>query len=181
MAILYHDSPTVVAGPPAGLISPPDYPFQAQGCTCYLSGPFYPSKAQQQVTSITQAHQLGHGPLPAGSTHFTQQPGVMGPTQVSGHANTLPHAFTTETLRDFSNGVWNMDTGPSSHLNSSINILSEIFNTCMYPSISVGDGHSISVTNAGHSILPTPFKSLHLNNGLITPHNNVTLVSLANT
>ncbi|GJX43324.1 hypothetical protein Tco_0260000 [Tanacetum coccineum] len=104
-AVAFPTGPTVVAGPPAGLISPPGYPFQAQGCTCYLSGPFYPSKAQQHVTSITQAHQLGHGPLPAGSTHFTQQPGVMGPTQVSGHANTFPHAFTTETLRDFSNGV----------------------------------------------------------------------------
>ncbi|GKD08723.1 ribonuclease H-like domain-containing protein [Tanacetum coccineum] len=49
----------------------------------------------------------------------------------------------------------------SSHLNSSVNSLSENFNTCMYPSISIGDGHSI---------LPTPFKSLHLNNVLITPH-----------
>ncbi|GKE07650.1 ribonuclease H-like domain-containing protein, partial [Tanacetum coccineum] len=63
-----------------------------------------------------------------------------------------------------------MDTGASSHLNSSVNSLSENFNTCMYPSISVGDGHSIPVTNTGHSILPTPFKSLHLNNVLITPH-----------
>ncbi|GJR21033.1 ribonuclease H-like domain-containing protein [Tanacetum coccineum] len=40
----------------------------------------------------------------------------------------------------------------------------------MYPSISVGDGHSIPVTNTGHSIFPTPFKSLHLNNVLITYH-----------
>ncbi|GJU84963.1 ribonuclease H-like domain-containing protein [Tanacetum coccineum] len=40
----------------------------------------------------------------------------------------------------------------------------------MYPSISVGDGHSIPVTNTGHSILPTPLKSLHLNNVLITHH-----------
>ncbi|GKF16247.1 hypothetical protein Tco_0061165, partial [Tanacetum coccineum] len=42
--------------------------------------------------------------------------------------------------------------------------------TCMYPSISVGDGHSIPVTNTGHSILPTPFKFLRLNNVLITLH-----------
>ncbi|GKA19386.1 ribonuclease H-like domain-containing protein [Tanacetum coccineum] len=61
-------------------------------------------------------------------------------------------------------------TGASSHLNNSVNSLSEIFNTCMYPSISVGDAHSIPVTNTGHSILPTPLKSLHLNNVLITPH-----------
>nr|GEX99890.1 ribonuclease H-like domain-containing protein [Tanacetum cinerariifolium] len=36
--------------------------------------------------------------------------------------------------------------------------------------IQVGDGHYIPVTNTGHSILPTPLKSLHLNNVLITPH-----------
>ncbi|GJY09148.1 hypothetical protein Tco_0377333 [Tanacetum coccineum] len=48
----------------------------------------------------------------------------------------------------------------------------------MYPSISVGDGHSISVTNMGHSILPTPFKALHLNNVLITPHIVKNLISV---
>ncbi|GJT07828.1 ribonuclease H-like domain-containing protein [Tanacetum coccineum] len=62
-----------------------------------------------------------------------------------------------------------MDTGVSSHLNSSVTSLSDIFNTCMYPSISVGDGNSIPVTNTDHSILPTP-TTLHLNNVLITPH-----------
>ncbi|GKC21396.1 ribonuclease H-like domain-containing protein [Tanacetum coccineum] len=63
-----------------------------------------------------------------------------------------------------------MDTGASSYLNNSVNSLSENFNTCMYPSISIGDVHSIHITNKGHSILPTPLKSLHLNNVLITPH-----------
>ncbi|GJS86660.1 hypothetical protein Tco_0769296, partial [Tanacetum coccineum] len=58
----------------------------------------------------------------------------------------------------------------SSHHNNSVNSLSEIFNTCMYLSILVGDGHAIPVINTGHSILSTPFKSLHLNNVLITPH-----------
>nr|GEZ82724.1 ribonuclease H-like domain-containing protein [Tanacetum cinerariifolium] len=58
----------------------------------------------------------------------------------------------------------------SSHLNNSVNSLSENFHTCMYPSVSVDDGHSMPVTNTGHSILPTPTRSLHLNNVLITPH-----------
>ncbi|GJY45819.1 reverse transcriptase domain-containing protein [Tanacetum coccineum] len=40
----------------------------------------------------------------------------------------------------------------------------------MYSTVSVGDGHSIPVTNTGHSILSTPSKSLKLNNVLITPH-----------
>ncbi|GJX15168.1 ribonuclease H-like domain-containing protein [Tanacetum coccineum] len=96
--------------------------------------------------------------------------GSVGPTVTPGQETTLPHAFTVRTLHDPTTGSWNMDTGASSHLNSSVNSLSEIFNTCMYPSISVGDGHSIPVTNTGHSILPTPTRSLRLNNVLITPH-----------
>nr|GEU75806.1 ribonuclease H-like domain-containing protein [Tanacetum cinerariifolium] len=42
---------------------------------------------------------------------------------------TLPYAFTTATIQDFSNGAWNMDSGVSSHLNNSFSSLSEIFNT----------------------------------------------------
>ncbi|GJT99105.1 ribonuclease H-like domain-containing protein [Tanacetum coccineum] len=82
----------------------------------------------------------------------------------------LSLAFTAGILQDPAPAAWNMDTCASSHLNNSVTILSVIFNTCMYPSISVGDGHCIPVTNMGHSIMPTPLKSLHLNNVLITPH-----------
>nr|GEW28327.1 ribonuclease H-like domain-containing protein [Tanacetum cinerariifolium] len=60
--------------------------------------------------------------------------------------------------------------GASSHLNSLVTSLNTIFNTCMYPSILVGDGQSIPVTDTGHSILSTLTKSLHLNIVLITPH-----------
>ncbi|GJX45353.1 ribonuclease H-like domain-containing protein [Tanacetum coccineum] len=88
---------------------------------------------------------------------------------ISGKETTLPHAFSVVTLHDPTTGSWNMDTGASSHLNNSVTNLIIVFNTCMYPSVSVGDGHSIPVTNTGHSILSTPFKSLHLNNVLITP------------
>nr|GEX57404.1 ribonuclease H-like domain-containing protein [Tanacetum cinerariifolium] len=63
-----------------------------------------------------------------------------------------------------------MDTGVSSHVNDSVTSLSDVFNTCIYPSVSVGDGHTIPVTNTRHSILLTPHRSLHLNNVLITPH-----------
>ncbi|GKC94791.1 hypothetical protein Tco_1160233 [Tanacetum coccineum] len=94
----------------------------------------------------------------------------MGHTVTSGQATTLPHAFAIGMLHDPTSGAWNMDTSTGSHLNNSVTNLSKKFNTCMYPCISVGDGHSILVTNTGHSILPTPFKFLHLNNVLITPH-----------
>ncbi|GJR78434.1 ribonuclease H-like domain-containing protein [Tanacetum coccineum] len=49
-------------------------------------------------------------------------------------------------------------------------VLVKKFNTCLYSSISVGNGHSIPVTNSGHSMLSSPLWSLHLNNVLITPH-----------
>nr|GEW14868.1 ribonuclease H-like domain-containing protein [Tanacetum cinerariifolium] len=78
------------------------------------------------------------------------------------------HAFSTGNFQEPAHGVWNMDTCVSSHFNNSVHSLSENFNTCMYSSISVGDGHSIPVANKGHSILPSPFKSLHLNYVLIT-------------
>ncbi|GKB61103.1 ribonuclease H-like domain-containing protein [Tanacetum coccineum] len=67
-------------------------------------------------------------------------------------------------------GKWNMDTSVSSHLNDSVSSLSDVFNSCIYPSVSVGDEHSIPVTNSGHSILPTPHRTLYLNNVLIAPN-----------
>ncbi|GJS60756.1 ribonuclease H-like domain-containing protein [Tanacetum coccineum] len=51
------------------------------------------------------------------------------------------------------------------------------FNTRIYPSVLVGDGKSISVTNTGHSTLPTPYRTLHLNNVLITPNIVKNLIS----
>ncbi|GJW75819.1 hypothetical protein Tco_0135189 [Tanacetum coccineum] len=121
--------------------------------------------------------------LPTGPTPFYYPPGVgsvqgltrsqpktSGSITTLGHATLLLQAFTVGTLHDPNTGAWNMDTGASSHLNSSINSLSTVFNSGMYPSISVGDGHFIPVTNTGHSILPTLTQPLHLNNVLITPH-----------
>ncbi|GJZ25183.1 ribonuclease H-like domain-containing protein, partial [Tanacetum coccineum] len=89
----------------------------------------------------------------------------------------LPHAFNTLTLQDPANSNWNMDTGASSHLNSSVNNLSTIFNSRIYPFVLVGDGKSIPVTNTGHSTLPTPYRTLHLNNVLITPNIVKNLIS----
>ncbi|GJR57528.1 ribonuclease H-like domain-containing protein [Tanacetum coccineum] len=71
-----------------------------------------------------------------------------------------------------------MDTGSSSHLNSSANTLSSVFNNCKYPSVFVGDGKSIPVTNTGHSTLRTPYRTLHLNNVLVTPNIVKNLISV---
>ncbi|GJS93127.1 hypothetical protein Tco_0800095 [Tanacetum coccineum] len=48
--------------------------------------------------------------------------------------------------------------------------LSNVFNLCIYPSVSVGDDYSILVTNSGHSVFHTLHRPLHLNNVLFTPN-----------
>ncbi|GJY83301.1 ribonuclease H-like domain-containing protein [Tanacetum coccineum] len=125
-------------------------------------------------TQLAQPHLL------AQPTYTTQQvqSGSTGSTVSSGQATVMPYSFTMGTLYDPASSAWNFDTSASSHLNNLVNNLSENFNTCMYPSVSVGDGHSIPVTNTGHSILPTPTRSLHLNNVLITPHIVKNLISV---
>ncbi|GJR87675.1 hypothetical protein Tco_0211686 [Tanacetum coccineum] len=87
-----------------------------------------------------------------------------------GQETILPNAFHAVTLQDPAPGNWNMDIGASSHLNDSVSSLSDVFNSCIYPSVSVVDGYFIPVTNSGHSIFPTLHRPLHLNNVLITPN-----------
>ncbi|GJW70479.1 hypothetical protein Tco_0127396 [Tanacetum coccineum] len=89
---------------------------------------------------------------------------------VPGQETVLSHALSAMTLQDPSTGAWNMDTCTSSYLNDFVHSLSDVLNMCLYPSIFVGDGYTIFVTNTGHSILPTPHHPLHLNNVLITPY-----------
>ncbi|GKA34065.1 retrotransposon protein, putative, unclassified [Tanacetum coccineum] len=70
--------------------------------------------------------------------------------------------------------TWNMDMGAFSHLNSHSSNLS----TCLYPSVRVGDGKTIPVTNTGHSILPTLSRHLYLHNVLVTPNIIKNLISV---
>ncbi|GJS65511.1 hypothetical protein Tco_0680075 [Tanacetum coccineum] len=90
----------------------------------------------------------------------------MSPAPVS-HTPALPYAFHTMTLQ---NPNWNMDTGASSHLANNTGILTSFSNSSIYPSVFVGNGHSIPVTHTGHSFLHTSSKPLHLNHILVTPH-----------
>ncbi|GKC34377.1 ribonuclease H-like domain-containing protein, partial [Tanacetum coccineum] len=126
------------------------------GFTSPARGPAHPSSFPVANASSSQ---------PADTTY---QPNV-GPIDILGQPTTIPHAFNTKTLQDLNSGAWNMDTCASSHLNASSTCLSNFFNTCLYSSFLVGDGHPIPVTNTGHSVLPTSYGSLHLNNVLITP------------
>ncbi|GKF73640.1 hypothetical protein Tco_0219972, partial [Tanacetum coccineum] len=63
-----------------------------------------------------------------------------------------------------------MDTGATSHLNLDARNLSTIFNKRLFPSVHVGDGNSIPVTNTGHNIIPSHHRPLHLHNVLFTPN-----------
>ncbi|GJZ53376.1 ribonuclease H-like domain-containing protein [Tanacetum coccineum] len=78
-----------------------------------------------------------------------------------------PHVFSVTTPQDPTIGAWNMDIGASSHLNDSVTSLSDVLIMFVNPSVSVGDGYTIPVTNFGHSILPTPHRPLHLNKVLL--------------
>ncbi|GJZ38470.1 ribonuclease H-like domain-containing protein [Tanacetum coccineum] len=89
------------------------------------------------------------------------------PSTYASQATSLPSAFSTMTVQD---PTWNMDTGSSSHLNSSTSNLSTIFNQRLFPSIFVGDGKTIPVTNTGHSIIPCAHRPLHLHIVLVTPN-----------
>ncbi|GJW12479.1 ribonuclease H-like domain-containing protein [Tanacetum coccineum] len=198
--VAYHAGPTPYTGPShanQGLI----YYATGPGLSNVVVGPGSSLESAQYHPSA-QSHVVGpppgfsypvvhHQPTYVPAQPMSQPVSAFGPalahvlavsqptqTELSGQPTNLPHAFSIVTLQDLASGAWNMDTGASSHLNNSVNSLSEIFNTCMYPSISVSDGHSIPVTNTGHSILPTPTKSLHLNNVLITPHIVKNLISI---
>nr|GFC37443.1 ribonuclease H-like domain-containing protein [Tanacetum cinerariifolium] len=80
---------------------------------------------------------------------------------------TLPSMFSTMPLQDL---TWHMDTGASSHLNFNASNLSTIFDKRLFPSVHVGDGKSIPVTNTGHSIIPSHHRPFHLHTVLVTPN-----------
>nr|GEX45780.1 ribonuclease H-like domain-containing protein [Tanacetum cinerariifolium] len=162
MAVAFTTSPSSITGPLANLAHPSSYYYA--GPTLLLAA--YSHLVAQPTYSMAQPN------LPAPITHSTgtPQPKHVGPTPFSRQPTTLLRTFNTVSLQDLASGAWNMDTGASSHFNNLVTNLHDVFNTCMYPFISVGDSHSIPVTNTGHSILPTPTRSLHLNNVLITPY-----------
>ncbi|GJR66292.1 ribonuclease H-like domain-containing protein [Tanacetum coccineum] len=138
------------------------------------------NSGQRIVPAQPSAQQLmTHGLTPNQQALFTNAVQNTGNTSSNtGQETVLPTAFNTMTLQDPANANWHMDTGASSHLNSSAHNLSTIFNSRMYPSVLVGDGKFIPVTNMGHSTLPTPYHPLYLNNVLVTPNIVKNLISM---
>ncbi|GJU86335.1 ribonuclease H-like domain-containing protein [Tanacetum coccineum] len=103
--------------------------------------------------------------------------GILGPAPAiyASQHTTLPSAFSIMPPQD---PTWHMDTGASSHLNFNASNLSTIFDKRLFPSVHVGDGKSIPVTNTGHSIIPSHHRPLHLHNVLVTPNIIKNLISV---
>ncbi|GJZ09142.1 ribonuclease H-like domain-containing protein [Tanacetum coccineum] len=91
--------------------------------------------------------------------------GILGPTLAIyvSQPTPLPSAFSTMPLQD---PTWHMDTGAYSHLNFNASNLSTNFDKRLFPSVHVGDGKSIPVTNTSHGIIPSHHRPLHLHNVL---------------
>ncbi|GKE56881.1 ribonuclease H-like domain-containing protein, partial [Tanacetum coccineum] len=132
---------------------------------------------QQQPANLAHQPVVYMAPQQPMSQPNNNGNGILGPAPMFyvSQPTSLPSAFSTMTLQD---PTWNMDTGATSHLNSNAYNLSTLFNTRLYPSIHVGDGNSIPVTNTGHSITPSIHRPLHLNNVLVTPNIIKNLISV---
>ncbi|GJU06820.1 ribonuclease H-like domain-containing protein [Tanacetum coccineum] len=122
-------------------------PYVAHQSTAY--------QAQQQ---FAPGQLNSHGLLGAALALYPSQPTL------------LLIAFSTTSLQDL---TWNMDTdlrggglGLLAPLRGAFRNLSTIFNKRLLPSIHVGDGNSIPVTNNGHNIIPSHHRPLHLHNVL---------------
>nr|GEV17898.1 ribonuclease H-like domain-containing protein [Tanacetum cinerariifolium] len=99
------------------------------------------SSAPPSFTS-TQHQQAQHAFSPqqqALLASTVQGSGIASQPNAYGQETYLPQALNTMTLQEPADLNWNMDTATSSHLNSSTSNLSTIFNSCMYPSVLVGD------------------------------------------
>ncbi|GKB42827.1 hypothetical protein Tco_0887769 [Tanacetum coccineum] len=174
-SVVYHTHasplPNFVAAPPglnAGLVGysspslvyhttqvqPVHYGYAPPGFTYPTAQPnFYMVSLAQSTIQV--------GPLPDfSSAYLTTSPGQplnkfksTGPMVIPRQETTLPHAFSVMSLQDPTIGACNMDTCAGYHFNDSVTSLSDIFNMYIYPSILVGDGHSIPVTNTGRMFL----------------------------
>ncbi|XP_071740869.1 uncharacterized protein [Rutidosis leptorrhynchoides] len=175
----YPSQPSFQAlNPLAHSFSPPGF---------HNPGPTSLYPAQQAPVYDPQANYVGQ-PAPSAAIGprlntqvqpNTQQPLLHGfNTGQTSQETLLPHAFSTLNLPDYGSSGWNMDTGATTHLTSSIENLSTIFNHCMYPSVAVGDGNSIPVINTGKCVLPSSHRPLHLNNVLVTPNIVKNLISV---
>ncbi|GJZ00830.1 hypothetical protein Tco_0518259 [Tanacetum coccineum] len=110
---------------------------------------------------------------PTGYPYFQAQP-IPQPTTTPGLVQFVPHAQSVVNCRFVMPA---QHATPAQQVNSTQQVTSGEKAIKLAQHFTHG-GHfidpdaclTIPVTNTGHSILPTPTKSLHLNNVLITPH-----------
>ncbi|GKA66081.1 ribonuclease H-like domain-containing protein [Tanacetum coccineum] len=73
---------------------------------------------------------------------------------------------------------WYMDTEATSHLSSHTGNLQTSFLNRNFHSVIVGNGSSISATHYGHVQIPNSYRTLHLENVIVTPNIIKNLVSV---
>ncbi|GKD08332.1 ribonuclease H-like domain-containing protein [Tanacetum coccineum] len=134
------------------------YPIASRGPVIHQANVFVP---------LYQAQAPGPVHQPVAPLPYFETPTI--PVANIFQATMPPQVFHTMTSQDSS---WNIDTGASSHLADNTSILTSFSNSSMYPSVFVGNGHSIPVTHTGHSLLHTSSKPL------LTPHIMKNLISV---
>lgn len=75
-------------------------------------------------------------------------------------------------LNDSGNGGWVMDIGATNHFHANACILKFVSNNHYPRSIYISNGSAIPIVTSGHSTFPIPniYRTLHLQNVLITPN-----------
>nr|GEX69091.1 ribonuclease H-like domain-containing protein [Tanacetum cinerariifolium] len=127
----------------------------------------YNTFAQYGVTSISVSRPTCPARKSTGGPFYTLGNYAYVPNVFQSQTTMPSQACQTITPQDPS---WNMNTGASFHLADNTDILTSFSNSIIYPSVIVDNGNFIPVTHTGHSFLQTPYKPLHLNRILVTPH-----------
>ncbi|XP_071713505.1 uncharacterized protein [Rutidosis leptorrhynchoides] len=142
--------PSHVFGPP---IPPTAYGPPARPTAQQAQQGLLPTPPGFTKAAVGQPNYLGSNATGQPTAYYTNPNSgyasfTVDPTQTQ--ETILPQAFSTMTLQDYGNAGWHMDTGASTHLTSCINTLSTVFNNRRYPSVAVGNGSSIPVTNTDY-------------------------------
>nr|GEV19819.1 hypothetical protein [Tanacetum cinerariifolium] len=95
------------------------------------------TSAQSIVNSIMQNSTGYNPPLVLHTAPYSPSPNYATLTYPPVHSVYYPLAqFYSQPSQQGQDGNWNMDTGASSYLNDFVSSLSDVFNLCIYPSVS---------------------------------------------
>ncbi|PKU88027.1 Retrovirus-related Pol polyprotein from transposon TNT 1-94 [Dendrobium catenatum] len=88
-----------------------------------------------------------------------------------------PRALAADQSR--ASTEWYLDSGASSHLTHNLDNLSISNPYNGSDGVTIGDGRSVSISNSGKGLLPTPSRKLHLSKILHSPEIHYNLISIS--